>query len=79
MERGFRDMGLLTMILWCAMGLLIACQYASYCVDLKWWEQVIVCGIFLIGGPIFVLANVFESILGAFLPDGWDDDDGSVI
>ena len=67
-------MGFISAILWCIMGLLIACQYASACVDLKWWEQVIVCCIFLIGGPIFCLANVFEAILNAILPEGWDDD-----
>ena len=30
--------------------------------------------IFLIGGPIFTMANVLEEILSYFLPEGWDDD-----
>lgn len=72
-------MGLLSMILWCVMGLLIACQYAPYCAELKWWEQGIVCVIFLVGGPFFIVANIMESLLNVFLPEGWDDDNEGML
>lgn len=69
-------MEIIAIILWSAMSLLVMIEYAPYCKDLKPGEQLIVGIIFLVGGPIFTMANVLESILDCFLPEGWGDDDG---
>jgi len=64
-------------ILWGAMSLLVMIQYAPACKDLNWKDQLLVGFIFIIGGPIFTIANVLEAILDCILPEGWgDDDDG---
>lgn len=69
--------GLIAAILWSAMSLLVMIEYAPYCKDLPWQDQLAVGIIFIIGGPIFTIANVLEAILDCFLPEGWGDDDGS--
>ena len=66
--------GIIIMILWAAMSLLVMIEYAPYCKDLKPNEKLIVGIIFIIGGPIFTIANILEAILDCFLPEGWDDD-----
>ena len=66
--------GIITIILWSVMSLLIMIQYAPYCKDLSWQDQFLVGLIFLIGGPIFAMANVLEAILDCILPEGWGDD-----
>ena len=38
-------------------------------------DKIVVIIIFLIGGPIFTIANVLEEMLSYFLPEGWDDKD----
>jgi 4-hydroxybenzoate polyprenyltransferase len=63
-------------ILWSAMSMLVMIEYAPYCKDLSWQDQLIVGLIFVIGGPIFTIANVLEAILDCILPEGWGDDDG---
>lgn len=61
-------------ILWSAMSMLVMIEYAPYCKDLSWQDQLIVGLIFVIGGPIFTIANVLEAILDCILPEGWGDD-----
>lgn len=68
--------GIIATILWCAMSLLVMIQYAPYCKDLSIQDQILVGIIFIIGGPIFTMANVLEAILDCILPEGWGDDDG---
>ena len=67
--------GLLVIILWAAMSLLVMIQYAPLCKDLSINDKLIVGLIFLIGGPIFTLANVLEALLDCYLPEGWSDDE----
>lgn len=67
-------MEIIVMILWAAMSLLVMIQYAPACKELDTWEMLIVGMIFLIGGPIFTIANVLEAILDCFLPEGWGED-----
>ena len=62
-------------ILWFTMSFLLITQYGPQCKDIPIGDKIAVIIIFLIGGPIFTLANVLEAILGCFLPEGWDDDD----
>lgn len=62
------------MLLWATMSLLVMIEYAPYCKDLPTSEILIVGTIFLIGGPIFTIANVLEVILDCFLPEGWGED-----
>lgn len=62
------------MLLWATMSLLVMIEYAPYCKDLPTSEMLIVGTIFLIGGPIFTIANVLEVILDCFLPEGWGED-----
>ena len=68
--------GIIIAILWSAMSLLVMIEYAPYCKDLSWQDQLIVGIIFWIGGPIFTIANILEAILSCILPEGWGDDDG---
>ncbi len=65
---------IIILILWAAMSLLVMIQYAPACKELKQWEMIIVGFIFIIGGPIFTIANVLEALLDCFLPEGWGDD-----
>jgi 4-hydroxybenzoate polyprenyltransferase len=62
-------------ILWSAMSMLVMIEYAPYCKDLSWQDQLLVGIIFWIGGPIFTIANILEAILNCILPEGWGDDD----
>lgn len=66
--------GLIVMILWATMSLLVMIQYAPACKDLPKQDMIIVGIIFIIGGPIFTIANVLEALLDCFLPEGWGDD-----
>ena len=68
--------GWIILILWSAMSLLVMIEYAPACKDLPTAEQLIVGLIFIIGGPIFTIANILEAILDCFLPEGWGDNDG---
>ena len=68
--------GIIIGVLWAIMSLLVMIQYAPACKDLSWQDQLFVEIIFIIGGPIFVAANVLETILDCILPEGWGDDDG---
>ena len=54
--------------------MLVMIEYAPYCKDLSLQDQLIVGLIFVIGGPIFTIANVLEAILDCILPEGWGDD-----
>ena len=54
--------------------MLVMIEYAPYCKDLSLQDQLIVGLIFIIGGPIFTIANVLEAILDCILPEGWGDD-----
>ena len=64
------------LILWSAMSLLVMIEYAPACKDLSTADLIIVGLIFIIGGPIFTIANILEAILDCFLPEGWSDNDG---
>lgn len=66
--------GLIVIILWATMSLLVMIQYAPACKDLPKQDMIIVGIIFMIGGPIFTIANVLEALLDCFLPEGWGDD-----
>lgn len=66
--------GVILGILWTIMSLLVMTQYAAACKDLSWKDQVLVGIIFIVGGPIFMAANVLESILDCILPAGWSDE-----
>ena len=65
---------IIIMILWATMSLLVMIQYAPACKDLPKQDMIIVGIIFMIGGPIFTIANVLEALLDCFLPEGWGDD-----
>lgn len=62
------------LILWIILSLLIFLQYLEIFKELNETEKIIVCVIFLIGGPIFAAANVLEAILNLILPEGWSDE-----
>ena len=68
---------IIVMILWATMSLLVMIQYAPACKDLPKQDMIIVGIIFMIGGPIFTIANVLEALLDCFLPEGWSDGDGT--
>ena len=71
---GMEITGLIVIILWATMSLLVMIQYAPACKDLPKQDMIIVGIIFMIGGPIFTIANVLEALLDCFLPEGWGDD-----
>ena len=64
----------LVIILWFTLSSLAVLEYAPVCKGLKWWEQLIVAMIFIIGGPCFAISNVLTAMLDGILPEGWDDD-----
>ena len=66
---------LIITLLWCIISLATMIQYAPVCKDLHWQDKFLVGFIFLIGGPIFMAANVLEAILDCILPEGWGNDD----
>ena len=66
--------GWIILILWAAMSLLVMIEYAPACRDLGTKEKVAVGLIFIIGGPIFTIANILEALLDCFLPEGWGED-----
>lgn len=68
--------GIIIAVLWSAISLLVMIQYAPYCQELTWQDQLLVGIIFFIGGPFFTIANILEVILDCILPEGWGDDDG---
>lgn len=65
---------IIIVILWSAMSLLVMIEYAPYCEGLRLYEFIAVGLIFIIGGPIFTIANILEAILDCFLPEGWGED-----
>lgn len=66
--------GWIILILWAAMSLLVMIEYAPVCKDLSTKEMLAVGLIFIIGGPIFTIANILEALLDCFLPEGWGED-----
>ena len=66
--------GIIIGVLWAIMALLMMIQYAPACKNLSWQDQLLVGIIFIVGGPIFMAANVLEAILDCILPEGWDED-----
>ena len=62
------------LILWILMSLLVFIQYAPMAKEIKTIDKLIFIMICLIGGPIFTLANILESLLGCVLPEGWSDE-----
>ena len=65
--------GVILGILWVVMSLLVMTQYAPACKNLSWKDQTLIGIIFIVGGPIFMAANVLEAILDCILPEGWDE------
>jgi hypothetical protein len=65
--------GIIIAILWAAMSLLVMIEYAPACKELSEADKLVVGIIFIIGGPIFTIANVLEAILDCYLPEGWGD------
>lgn len=70
------EISILISVLWAIISLLVMIQYEPVCKDLNWKDQLIVGIIFIIGGPIFVVANILEAILGCILSKGQGDNDG---
>lgn len=64
-------------ILWAVMSLLTMIEYAPLCKGMPEKDMLAVGIIFIIGGPIFAAANVLEAMLDCFMPEGWDEDDGT--
>lgn len=66
--------GIIIMILWAVLSLLVMIQYAPACKDIPNNDKIAVGIIFIIGGPFFAIANILETLLDCFLPEGWDQD-----
>ena len=62
-------------ILWSVCSLLVMIQYAPMCVNMPTKDWLLAGIIFIIGGPIFIIADILESLLNYILPEGWNDDD----
>lgn len=65
----------IVIILWFTLSSLAVLEYAPACNDLKWYKQLFVAMIFLLGGPFFAISNILTAILDCILPEGWDDQD----
>lgn len=66
---------LITSILWCIISLIMFIGVAPYCKNLKQSEKIIICCIFIIGGPAFAISNILQTLLDTILPEGWDNED----
>ena len=62
-------------IAWLTFGLLLFSQNIVYIATLNKFDSFIVFILFLISGPFFTLAAIFEILISLFLPEGWNDDD----
>lgn len=66
---------ILIIILW---GILSTIAFLGYFPEMKGLSArdfAACCLVFLIGGPIFGLNQIFMAILDCILPEGWDDND----
>ena len=66
---------IIILILWLLMSLLVFIQYAPMAKEIKPIDKIIFIIICLLGGPIFTMANILESMLNCVLPEGWDNDE----
>ena len=62
-------------VLWMTLAALVIIQYAPYCNELTFIQQLIVCIIFILIGPIILFSSIFEVLLDCFMPEGWNDND----
>lgn len=61
--------------LWGILSIMMFMNTAPYCKDLKNSDKIIVCCIFIIGGPAFAISYILQALLDTILPEGWDDED----
>lgn len=61
-------------IAWLVMGLLMFVQNIEYVVKLSIQDSFIVFILFLVSGPFFIIAAIFEALINLYLPEGWNDD-----
>lgn len=61
--------------LWGIISLIMFLGTVPYCKDLSKADKILVCFIFIIGGPFFAVSNILETLLSTILPEGWDDED----
>lgn len=66
-------MPLIIFRLWGIISLIMFMGTAPYCKDLGKADKILVCFIFIIGGPFFAVSNILETLLSTILPEGWDD------
>ena len=64
------------LLMWFGASLSIMPTVAPAAKELKFWEQTIVATIIIIGAPFMLFVQGLELLLGCFLGEGWDDDDG---
>ena len=62
-------------ILWMTFSLLVFCQYVPAAKNISTADKLLFIFICIIGGPIFSMASILETILNYILPEGWDNDD----
>ena len=70
---------LILCIFWGTMSLLVYAPHAPLVKDLPESDKNIVITIFILGGPIFAMANVLEQLLDCFMPPGWGGDEDDFI
>jgi hypothetical protein len=69
-------MYIIILIMWFGAALSIMPTVAPAAKILKNWEQFVVALIIIIGAPFMLFVQGLEMVLGCFLGEGWDDDDG---
>lgn len=67
----------LLVILWITLSLNAFIGYAALVSELPWLDKIIVCLVFMIGGPAFGINQILTAILDLIFPEGWDDEDGT--
>jgi hypothetical protein len=68
-------MYIIILIMWFGASLSIMPSVASAAKELKFWEQMIVATIIIVGAPFMLFVQGLELLLSCFLEEGWDDDD----
>lgn len=67
---------IIILFMWFGASLSIMPSVAPAAKNLKFWEQMIVITIIIIGAPFMLFVQGLELLLSCFLEEGWNDDDG---
>ena len=69
-------MYIIILLMWFGASLSVMQTVAPAAKNLKFWEQMIVATVIIVGAPFMLFVQGLELLLSCLLGEGWDDDDG---